>query len=156
MRQRRETKWIEKQNGFGTFDLIADDRLLRTCSFGCPNRIFRGAPSFQRPASVTGGPPFRNGKQLGTLREAPVIVAPLTWRIGMTAPVFERGLGPLLIQTPASRCRLRFLIDRRRRFIGRARPLNLGQVVLTRRPVNLPESRKFPTAPARGAIDQLR
>jgi hypothetical protein len=30
---------------------------------------------------------------------APVIVAPLTWRIGMTAPVFERGLGPFLKTT---------------------------------------------------------
>src|ERR1700688_651848 len=39
------------------------------------------------------------------------------------------------------RCRLRFLTDRRRRFIGRARLLNLGQPVLS--PVNLTERRKF-------------
>jgi len=31
---------------------------------------------------------------------APVIVAPLTWRIGMTAPAPQ--LGPFLIQKPAS------------------------------------------------------
>jgi hypothetical protein len=45
---------------------------------------------------------LRNGKQLGALILAPVIVAPLTWRIGMAAPVFERGLGPFLIQKPGS------------------------------------------------------
>jgi hypothetical protein len=44
---------------------------------------------------------------------------------------------------PAIRCRLRFLTDRRRRFMARSRSLNLGQAVLS--PVNLPESRKFPT-----------
>jgi hypothetical protein len=49
----------------------------------------------KRPASVNpGGPSFqhvRNGKQLGLLILAPVIVAPLTRRIGMTAPVIERA-----------------------------------------------------------------
>jgi len=44
---------------------------------------------------------FRNGKQLTALILAPVTVAPLAWRIGMTAPVFERGLGPFLIQMSA-------------------------------------------------------
>jgi hypothetical protein len=37
---------------------------------------------------------------------------PLTWRIGMTAPVFERGLGPFLIQRSATFGILR--IDRSR------------------------------------------
>ena len=41
---------------------------------------------------------------------------------------------------PAIRCRLRFLTDRRRRFTGRSRLLNLGQAVLSRGPVNLTES----------------
>ena len=61
-----------------------------------------------------------------------------------------------LLACAANHWRLRFLIDRRRRFIGRARLLNLGQVVLSRGPVNLPVSRKFPTAPDCGATDQLR
>ena len=43
--------------------------------------------------------PFRNGRSPGTLTEVPVTVAPLAWRIGMTAPVFERGLGPFLKTT---------------------------------------------------------
>jgi len=47
-------------------------------------------------------PTIRNGKQLSGLIQAPVIVAPLTRRIGMAAPVFERGLGPFLIQKPGS------------------------------------------------------
>jgi hypothetical protein len=42
--------------------------------------------------------------------------------------------------------RLRFRADRRRRFMRRARSLNLGQIVPGQGPVNLPESRKFPTA----------
>ncbi len=49
-----------------------------------------------------------------------------------------------------SRRRLRFLWVWRRRFIGRARLPNLGQVILSRGPVNLPESRKFPTATPQG------
>jgi hypothetical protein len=40
---------------------------------------------------------------------------------------------------------------RRRHFIRRARLLNLGQVVLIQGPVNLPESRKFPTATRPGS-----
>jgi hypothetical protein len=50
---------------------------------------------------VTGAIPTRlgTGSTLGALMLAPVIVAPLTWRIGMTAPVFERELGSFLKTT---------------------------------------------------------
>jgi hypothetical protein len=39
----------------------------------------------------------RNGKHLGALMLAPVTVAPWLGALEMTAPVFERGLGPFLM-----------------------------------------------------------
>jgi hypothetical protein len=56
-------------------------------------------------------------------------------------PGYRRGH----LACAAIRCRLRFLTDRRQRFTDRARLLNLGQTVPSRGPVNLTESRKFPT-----------
>jgi len=45
----------------------------------------------------------RNVKTLGALNAGAGHRRPLTWRIGMTAPVFERGLGPFL-KTTRSAC----------------------------------------------------
>jgi hypothetical protein len=50
----------------------------------------------REPAALTSSA-LRNGKQLGALMLAPVIGAPLTWRIGMTAPAIERA-GAVSIQ----------------------------------------------------------
>jgi hypothetical protein len=44
----------------------------------------------------------RNVKTLGALNAGAGHRRPLTWRIGMTAPVFERELGPFLIQMSAT------------------------------------------------------
>ena len=61
------------------------------------NRIFWGAQSGVVRASANG-----NGRSLGALMLAPVIVAPLTWRIGMTASAIERaGAVSLRNESPA-------------------------------------------------------
>jgi hypothetical protein len=62
---------------------------------------FRMGTNHERESGVVYGP-FRNGRSVGTLRGAKHS-SPPTGRIGMTAPVFEKGLGPF-----SFRCRRRF------------------------------------------------
>src|SRR5213079_1009268 len=92
MRQCRETNCLRH------IYLIANGGLPRTCSIGCPIGSF-GVPHKAVVRAGANG----NGKQLGPLILAPVIVAPLTWRIGMTAPVLLRSWGRF---TPKRKARL--------------------------------------------------